>query len=136
MRHLPWLIIGAVWGVVAVILTDLGGTTPNDCMRALAQSEHVRLLTVELLTNDSVGLILGIAFVPAFIGIDVLSWTVGLVACVAMDGVWPGSALGALFAPHPTLSWILVVVFSILSGAGLMLPLGALLRFAAAKARV
>ena len=132
MRYLAWIVIGAIWGVSAVVLMAAGGTTPGDSMLELAQSSHVRSPTLEIVTNDNIGGI-AVLFIPAGVALDVLSWTLGVVAWIAVRGAWPGAALGALLAPHPTVSWVLHVLFSVLSGAGIWIAAAVLLRVVLTK---
>ena len=132
MRYLPWLVVGVSWTILAVVLLGLLGQAPSDYMADLAKSDHVRSMTVEVVTDDRFGPIhLGI--LPVALAVDLLSWTVGVAAWVIVRGPWPGAALGALAAPHPTLSWVLVVLFSVLATAGPLVGLGALLRLAFAE---
>jgi hypothetical protein len=53
---------------------------------------------------------------PIALGSDILVWTVGTVAWLFHPVGWPGSVLGRLLAPYPSLDMAVVILGSVIGG--------------------
>lgn len=129
MRYTVWIALGALWGVVGVALLGVIGTTPDRVMSAVIRATPSSA-ALGILFQDNLIAPLRLLLLPYGVGLDLLTWTVGVPAWLVAGRGWPGAALGNLLAPHPVLAWVLVLLGAALAGAGLLLAAVVLVRLA------
>jgi len=101
MRRWTTVIICSIaWAVAGLVLITAVGWPLT--LQSLAGSPiHSELINV-LRADHWLGL--GkLLFPPVALGTDLLLWTVGTVAWLMSPEGWPGSALGRVLSPYPTL---------------------------------
>lgn len=116
-RYFIVITLGALWGVAGVILLAVVGQTPDAILGVVG--DRPVSSTDEIFFDDRLNPPLKLLLFPMSVGVDLLRWGVGFFVWLFTRQGWPGSALGAVIGPYPTLAWILVLLFSALAGAGL-----------------
>jgi len=105
------LVIGIILVFFAIVLLLLG----------LIPSKDIKIATYDILAADS-SLPFVLLTLPLAIGVDIITWTIGVIIWLFGYGSWPGQALKVVLSAHPVLYYSFTIV-SLLLGLFVMLVL-------------
>jgi len=99
------VIVGTVWGVICLFsFIFLLGEDPPSSAVWLSGYDKTNFL-IEALGADYIGPFI-LPYLPYFVGLDLSTWTLGLIFYAFGYGSWPGQALGIVLSAHPVLAWL------------------------------
>jgi len=109
------VIVGTVWGVICLFsFIFLLGEDPPSSAVWLSGYDKTNFL-IEALGADYIGPFI-LPYLPYFVGLDLSTWTLGLIFYAFGYGSWPGQALGIVLSAHPVLAWVVAILFMLLGG--------------------
>jgi len=100
------LVIGIIF-LASIIIVFLQGGPP----KYASIPSKIKSQTFSILTSDQFLAPLGL---PLAIGLDIITWTIGVIIWLFGYGSWPGEALGIFLVAHPVIYYVFEIIFCFL----------------------